>query len=304
MEAMIEALQGIVLTEPEAEVQPDPTQSDDATIETQLSEEVRSLVAVEPEPEVQPDPTQPGDVAIETKLNDEIRTPAQADDAAVETELTEEMKAAHPEWEPAREASDSATETQLAAEISELWSQHTKLSGTRRMTAKELRLLRAKLGERLHAMKQLLCRVGRGGQWRGYLRAQHIPRTTADRLCERYAETLTAETENVPTGAINEPEDTVEQLAQSLLPRLKRILPDTQSVFRFVAAIAVAFNLISETTEDCILVSQPKERGENSPSTTGAPEAASPEMSLPGPEDSSEGIAVPACVAETNGGGE
>jgi hypothetical protein len=90
-------------------------------------------------------------------------------------------------------------------------------------------------------MKQLLCRVGRGGQWRGYLRVQHIPRTTADRLCERYAEGLTVGIENAPTGAINGAEDTVEQLVQSLLPRLKRTLPDIPSVFKFIAAIGQAF---------------------------------------------------------------
>jgi hypothetical protein len=198
--------------------------------------------------------------------------------------LTEPEVEVQPEWEPAREDSDSAMETELAAEITHLWTQHTQLSGTRRMTAKELRLLRAKLAERLHAMKQLLCRVGRSGQWRSYLRAQHIPRTTADRLCERFAETLATETENAPTGAITEAKDNVEQLVQSLLPRLKRNLPDAQSVFRFIAAIAGAFSLVSETTEDCIMVSQPKpEQTEHPSSATGSPEVVSAEVALPRP---------------------
>ena len=200
---------------------------------------------------------------------------------------------------------DGAMETQLTAEISELWSQHTQLSGTRRMTAKELRLLRAKLAERLYAMKQLLCQVGRGGQWRGYLRAQHIPRTTADRLCERYAETLATAAENAPMGAINKPEDTVEQLVQSLLPRLKRTLPNTPSLFRFLAAVGEAFGLRSETTEDCIMLSQPKpEQSEHPSSATGAPEAVSAEVQSPGPENSSDGIAAQADTAETNGESE
>lgn len=197
-------------------------------------------------------------------------------------QVVDRPEAHNPEWEPAREDSDSATETQLAAEISELWIQHTQLSGTRRITAKEFRLLRAKLAERLYGMKQLLCRVGRGGQWRGYLRQHHIPRTTADRLCERYSETLATESENAPTGAINGAEDTVEQLVQSLLPRLKRSLPDAPSVFRFLAAVGGAFGLKSEATEDCIMLSQPKEQGENSPPATGAPGAAPAEATLTG----------------------
>lgn len=238
----------------------------------EMIEALQNVVAAEPEPEVMPVSNQP--------------------------------EAHQPEAEPAREDSDGATETQLTAEISELWSQHTQLSGTRRMTVKELRLLRAKLAERLYAMKQLLCRVGRGGQWRGYLRAQHIPRTTADRLCERYAETLPIEAENVPTGAITENQDTVEQLVQTLLPRLKRTLPDTQAVFKFIAAVGEAFGLKSETTDDCIMLSQPKKQSELSASATGAPEAVSPDATVLGTENSSEGVAVQATTAETNGGNE
>ena len=215
--------------------------------------------------------------------------------------MADPPEAKQPEWEPAREDSDSATETQLAAEISELWIQHTQLSGTRRMTAKELRLLRAKLAERLYAMKQLLCRVGRGGQWRGYLRQHLTPRTTADRLCERYSETLATESENAPTGAINGAEDTVEQLVQTLLPRLKRTLPDIPSVFKFIAAVGEAFGLKTETTDDCIMVSQPKpEKSETSPSATGAAEAVSPDAIVLETGNSSDEIAVEADVAETN----
>jgi hypothetical protein len=268
-----------------------------------IVEALQGIVMAEPEPEAQPVPNHPGDVGIETKLNDEIHTPAQPAYAAVETELTGEMQADHPEFEPAREDEDVTAENQLTAEISELWTQHTQLSGTRRLTAKELRILRAKLSEKLHAMKQLLCRVGRSGQWRGYLREQHIPRTTADRLCERYSEILATEGGNPPTGAINEAEDTVEQLVHSLLPRLKRTLSNTQAVFHFLSTVGQAFGLKSETSENCIMVSQPKEQSEPSPSATGA-QAASAEVTVPGAENSSDAVVVQAETAETCGGGE
>ena len=64
-------------------------------------------------------------------------------------------------------ADDSATENQLTAEITALWSDHVRLNGDRKATAKELRLIRARLAERLHEMKSLLSRPGCLGQWRG-----------------------------------------------------------------------------------------------------------------------------------------
>jgi hypothetical protein len=110
--------------------------------------------------------------------------------------------------------------------------------------------------------------------------------------------------EIAPSGAINGGEDTVEQLVQTLLPRLRPKLADAQAVFKFIAAVGEAFGLRSETTEDCIMVSQPKEQNEPTAAATGAPEAASAEVQSPGPENSSDGIAAQADTAETNGGSD
>jgi hypothetical protein len=151
---------------------------------------------------------------------------------------------------------DAALETQLTHEISELWSSHMRLSVDRRATAKELRLVRARLAERLHEMKSLLSCPGRAGQWRSWLRQQHIPRSTADRLAARYAETLGREN-NVLTGAIRPKEDSIEEMVTSLLPRLRRKLPDTQAVFLFIAAVGEAFGLRSYTCNDCTCVYLP-----------------------------------------------
>lgn len=222
----------------------------------QIVHALEGVVLTEPDPEVQPNPAQPDDVAIET---------------------------------------------QLTQEISVLWSDHVRLSANHKTTAKELRQLRAALAERLYAVKNLLARPGRGGEWRGWLRERAIPRSTADRLVSRHAETLGNENGNVLSGAIREGEDAVEQLVQSLLPRLKRTLPDTQSVFKFIAAVGEEFGLKSETTEDCIMLSQPKpEQSEPSPSATGAAEAVSPDATVLGTENSTDEIRVEADVAETN----
>jgi hypothetical protein len=175
-------------------------------------------------------------------------------DALQEVVVTE-LKA---EVQPEPTQPDGATmETQLAQEISTLWSDHVRLSGNRRAASTELRQIRAKLAERLYDIKQLLCRVGRSGQWRSWLKERGIPRSSADRLCERHAETLGIKNENAPAGAIKPKGDSIEELVQSLLPRLRRALPDTQAVFLFIAAVGEAFGLRSYTCDDCTCVYLP-----------------------------------------------
>jgi hypothetical protein len=200
---------------------------------------------------------------------------------------------------------DVAIGTQLTQEISVLWSDHLRLSANHKATAKELRQLHAALAERLYAVKSLLAHPGRGGEWRGWLRERAIPRSTADRLVSRHAETLGIENGNVLSGAINENENAVEPLVQSLLPRLKRTLRDTQAVFKFIAILGEAFGLKSETTDDCVMLSQPSpEPCEPAALVTGAPKAALTEVQSPGPENSPEGIPVETSTAEIAGGGE
>jgi hypothetical protein len=150
-------------------------------------------------------------------------------------------------------AEGSAAEKILSEEIASLWSDHVRLSANYKTTAKELRQLRAKLAERLYDVKQLLCRVGRSGQWRSWLKERGIPRSSADRLCERHAETLGIKNESAPPGAIKQ-ENVIEELVQSILPRLRRKLADNQSVFRFIAAIGRAFGLDSDIEEAYVWV--------------------------------------------------
>src|ERR1017187_5757460 len=107
-----------------------------------LVEAIQDVVIAEPETESQPDPTQPVDTIIETHL---------------------------------------------AQEISTLWMENTRLSANRKATAKDLRQIRAILAERLHEMKSLLSRPGRGGQWRSWLKERGINRSTADSLVAELA---------------------------------------------------------------------------------------------------------------------
>ena len=114
----------------------------------EMIEALQNVVAAEPEPEVMPVSNQP--------------------------------EAHQPEAEPAREDSDGATETQLTQEIVRC-GRPTSTKRNPEDDRKELRQLRAKLAERLYAVKNSLPVPDVGGNG-GAAWERAIPRTTADRL--------------------------------------------------------------------------------------------------------------------------
>jgi hypothetical protein len=138
------------------------------------------------------------------------------------------------------QSDDTVIGTRLGQAINTLWSDHIRLSADHKKSARELRQVRLVLAERLHAMKSLLSRPGRNGQWRSWLRERGIARTTADRLVARHAETLGADNENVPTGAIPASIHDGEgaKLAEHLWPDLKNILSTNAFVIDFIGGIA------------------------------------------------------------------
>jgi hypothetical protein len=183
------------------------------------------------------------------------------EDAMVET--VENNVAQEPETETQPDSTqpdDSTIENQLTEEISTLWSDHVRLSANRKTTAKELRLIRATLAERLFSMKKILSRpdAGRGGLWRSWLRERGIPRSTADRLVSRYSETLCVDRENVPSGAISEPaKPTAEKLAETVWPSLKKVLVTGESVIEFIGCIAKISGVPHEWREIGLMIFNP-----------------------------------------------
>src|SRR5438067_8308768 len=104
-------------------------------------------------------------------------------------------------------------------------------------------------------MKSLLSRPGRLGQWRGWLRQQNIPRSTADRLVSRHAETVDADSQNVPTEAIsNSPEDGVERLAKSVWSRFKKVLTSDEFVINFISRIAEISGVAHEQRAEGLMI--------------------------------------------------
>src|SRR4051812_25000223 len=114
------------------------------------------------------------------------------------------------ETEPTAPAADVQTivnsaETQLANEIGELWQIHAQAQTSLHKTRDELKLIRTNLSRRLHELKAVLSRPGRGGAWSSFLESQRIPRSTADRLVRGHEKTLKIEGENCATEQIAEP---------------------------------------------------------------------------------------------------
>jgi hypothetical protein len=133
---------------------------------------------------------------------------------------------------------DSA-ETQLANEIGDLWQVHTEAQTSLHKTRYELKLIRANLSRRLHELKFVLSRPGRGGAWSSFLEGQKIPRSTADRLVRGHERSLVTEDRiNCASEQITEPtEITVQRYMQGLWPRLSRFLATPESVELFIAAL-------------------------------------------------------------------
>jgi hypothetical protein len=193
-----------------------------------------------------------------------------------EPELGEQQGTAQPD--------DGAIETRLTEEISSLWSEHTRLSADRKVTSKELRLLRARLAQTLHQMKALLARPGRGGEWRGWLRQQGIPRSSADRLVARYAETLgTNKGEELHNGAIPEsPEDSAEKLATAVWSSsLKKVLVTGESVFQFLASIAQISGIPHERRQEGLMIFNHVPKAADGVTGTGVSAEATCPASLP-----------------------
>jgi hypothetical protein len=135
---------------------------------------------------------------------------------------------------------EGADESALTAEILHLWAAEQKTHATARRTREELSKQRMTLGAKLRELKDLLARRGRAGEWSGFLRANRLPRTTADRWIDRYERSLLPQ-EKRTTGAIGlPPEERAAALARTLLPRLRRILVDHLAVARFYETLGSA----------------------------------------------------------------
>jgi hypothetical protein len=148
-------------------------------------------------------------------------------------------------------------ERKLITDINDLWSVHVEAQRTVATTKDELKVIRQRLGERLHEMKLFLARPGRNGQWSPFLQDQGIPRTTADRLVARHERSLVPET-NCVSDAIHEPtEQDIQRLFTSVWPRLAKTLTTPDSIFNFVRCLIIRADIPHECRDERILRVRP-----------------------------------------------
>jgi len=163
-------------------------------------------------------------------------------------------------------------EPKLGDEITSLWSAHVDAKNAARATNSELRTIRAKLGEQLHEMKQMLARPGRSGQWSSFLLERGIPRATADRLVTRHLRSISPDL-NCITEEVSEPTDEeVQKVFNSLWPKLRRVLTTPESFYRFIDLLTFTYDGACRcATDKGIFVLKPAE-----PTTSPAPSDGQP----------------------------
>jgi hypothetical protein len=126
---------------------------------------------------------------------------------------------------------DSEAETKLTAEIVELWGVQKNGKATVRRTRAELKAHRLTLAEKLHTMKMILVRTGRGGGWAPYLRSLNLSLASADRYVAEHEATLGPPKQKLLTEELTV--DEVRQLAKKILPRV-RALSSQELVYEFI----------------------------------------------------------------------
>jgi hypothetical protein len=134
-------------------------------------------------------------------------------------------------------------EPQLIGEISDLWQIRAQTQGTLKKSREDIKRIRADLSERLHQLKAILARPGRGGAWCSFLGAQKIPRSTADRFVRGHEKTTAGKEGNCTTEQISEPDEVVvRRYCRGLWPKLSRVLTSNELVEVFVAALRLTAN--------------------------------------------------------------
>ena len=171
MESTLESIESTLtsdLTMPAPDWVSEPVIEPFENVTTPAFPESTTVITLTPETESQLEPM--------TEPIESIKTPEPEATAEPAMDVPIPEPEPQPEPEPAvAQDEDAAIEAKLGQEINTLWSDHIRLSLDHKKSAKELRQIRLVLAERLHAMKSLLSRPGRNGQWRSWLRERNRP---------------------------------------------------------------------------------------------------------------------------------
>src|SRR5664280_3460098 len=126
----------------------------------------------------------------------------------------------------------------VAGEIVNRWFHREQSHRLKDLHESEMLEFDAVLAELLFRKKQMLCRLGRTGQWSSWLRQQRISRSTADRLVAQYAESH-GQRDELQHREIAEPlESNVCLAASRVCKRLKNVLNTPRSRMLFLRCLA------------------------------------------------------------------
>ena len=151
----------------------------------------------------------------------------------------------------------------VAGEIVNRWFHREQSRRLMNLHETEMLEFDAVLAELLFRKKQMLCRLGRNGQWSLWLRQQRISRSTADRLVAQYAASYGL-TDELHQRNIAEPlEGNVCLAASRVCKRLKNMLSTPRSRLMFLSSLADSFGLgVDSELDGSVRLSTPPPVGE------------------------------------------
>jgi hypothetical protein len=131
----------------------------------------------------------------------------------------------------------------VAGEIVNRWFHREQSRQLKDLHEHEMLEMEAPLAELLFRRKQMLCQLGRNGQWSLWLRQQKISRSTADRLVAQYAESHGLGDELRHREIIEPLQGNVCLAASRSHKRLKNMLSTPRSQLTFLSCLADKFGL-------------------------------------------------------------
>jgi hypothetical protein len=145
----------------------------------------------------------------------------------------------------------------LTEAITGLWTAHLNAKSAARATKAELHEIRARLGGRLHELKQVLAQPGRSGQWSSFLRERGIPRASADRLVIRHERRLNPNINRLIEANPEPTDEDVRKLFAAVWPKLRRTLRSPQSLAMFIDLLTSHYEGVEATDREILALAPP-----------------------------------------------
>jgi hypothetical protein len=195
------------------------------------------------------------------EATDQPQTPAVSEFLVEEIPIEPAAATDNPEPQTPEPEAPAQDETVLTAEIAHLWQIHNEFKTALREQSQNIHSLRSELGSKLAAMKTLLAKPGRNGQWSAWLKEREISRATADRLVATYERSLNPDG-NCLIAQFTEPTgEEIKALLDKVCPKLLRVLKTPSSAFRFVDLLTSSLQgLDRRVTDEGLLILKPTQQ--------------------------------------------